>query len=184
MDIGWIRQTKRLTAARQIEDLEAAGVETAHLNSEWTEAWQDMRDGDVLVMASLHLLAPDEVTLKARLADIEARGAVIRDLETGLTHHPRSVAASLEVKRRWQIEKACQDKTEMSRRGKLGGAPKKVPEGSPAEKLIKAMAAMDKKNSEIMDAVAKAHGIVIKDAKTIAEVILREDKQPAKRRAK
>ncbi len=186
MDIGWIRQAKRLTAARQIEDLLAAGVDKNHLNSDWNEAWQDMRgeDGDVLVVASLHLLAPDEVTLKARLADIEKRGCMIRDLETGLTHHPGSVAASLEVKRRWQIEKTCQDKKEMSRRGKLGGAPKKIPEGSAAEKLVKAMVNMDKTNAEIRDALAKHHGIIVKDAKTIAEVVLREDKPPARRRGK
>lgn len=51
-------------------------------------------------------------------------------------------------------------------------------------KVVKALVNMDKTNAEIRDALAKHHGIIVKDAKTIAEVVLREDKPTARRRAK
>lgn len=161
MEIGFIRPTKRTSAARQKEDLGAAGITL--IEEEWEIVWQHIRPGDFLVVTSLHLLAPDEREYLKRLRDIEAHGGQVRDLATGRVHAPSTLAAHPAVKQAWQDEKLCRDREEMRKRGAKGGKPPTIRKGSKAHKLVMAYLDMGKTRAETIADLRTIHKVEVSE---------------------
>jgi hypothetical protein len=173
---GYVRATKRISAARQMEDLAAAGVEV--IEDVWEIVREHVRPGDTMMVTTLHLLAPDWDTLMQRFKEVAKYGGTVRTLDGG-TIDPESAAALENVRQSWQDEKHCKDPAEMRRRGKMGGQPPKIPPKSPAEKMVLAYKAMGKTEADIVADLDKLHGVKVSEA-TVSRTWLRA--QPKRRK--
>lgn len=140
MEIGYVREVRRGPSLdRQREDLAAAGVGAHAIEDQWEFVILRLREGDVLTMTSLTILAPDEREAIARLAEVAKRGALVRCLDTGHTLTPAFGEDWRRAKRAWTLGKTCADPAEMRRRGKRGGRPRAIVKGSKEDKAIKAL---------------------------------------------
>lgn len=159
MLIGFIRPTRRTTAARQVEDLTEAGAEV--IEEDLAICHQHIRPGDTLLLWSLHLLAPDWATFHERMRQIAEHGGMVRTLDAEGDIDPATAARLEHVREAWQREKQCLDPAEMRRRGQKGGRQPALKPGSAAEKMALAYRKMDKTEAETLADLEAIHGVKI-----------------------
>lgn len=85
---GYIRHFRAWSAKRQAKLLAAAGVpdKGIYRDSEWPACLNALRPGDVLVVGGgLRVMGENRREIRAAVDAIKAKGAIVRDAETGRT---------------------------------------------------------------------------------------------------
>lgn len=162
MNIGYLRAGRRgPSIERQREDLAAAGLRPAALESDWERVAARLGRGDVLILTGLAALAANEAEALARLAAVAAVGATVRCLDTGDLLAPEFGRNWLGAKRAWAAEKLCGDPAEMRRRGQKGGRPRVIEPGSDIEQAVRAIwrdPKNDRTNQQVAEDVSRLMG--------------------------
>lgn len=161
MRIGWVRATKTYSVSHQIDRLADAGVEDGRVEQEWRNLDMALREGDVMVVLHPGVIAQDEADYRVRMQAVANRGATVHSLADDKEWYPMDFSRLDAAKKFWASDRAKADKAEMRRRGLKGGAPKKLPEGSPAYKLAVSLLKMDKNHAEIIGALWQSHQVSV-----------------------